>query len=47
MTFANEPFFVPAFQSYFKNEPVKEVYLFGSYARGKADENAELIYGSG
>ncbi|WP_250632151.1 type VII toxin-antitoxin system MntA family adenylyltransferase antitoxin [Rhodoflexus caldus] len=42
MTFANEPFFIPAFRSYFKDKPVKEVYLFGSYARGEADENSDI-----
>jgi uncharacterized protein len=27
---------------YFKDKPVKKVYLFGSYARGKADENSDV-----
>ena len=27
---------------YFKNKPVKQVYLFGSYARGEAEENSDI-----
>lgn len=27
---------------YFKDKPVKRVYLFGSYARGDADENSDV-----
>lgn len=27
---------------YFKDKPVKRVYLFGSYARGEADEKSDL-----
>lgn len=27
---------------YFKDKPVKEVYLFGSYARGEARENSDV-----
>lgn len=27
---------------YFKDKPVKTVYLFGSYARGEADENSDI-----
>jgi predicted nucleotidyltransferase len=27
---------------YFKDKPVKKVYLFGSYARGEADENSDV-----
>ena len=27
---------------YFKDKPVKRVYLFGSYARGEADENSDV-----
>jgi len=27
---------------YFKDKPVKSVYLFGSYARGDADENSDV-----
>lgn len=42
MTFANELFFMSAFRSYFKDKPVKEVYLFGSYACGEADENSDI-----
>jgi len=29
-------------QDYFKDKPVKKVYLFGSYARGEADENSDV-----
>lgn len=28
--------------AYFKDKPVKRVYLFGSYARGDADENSDV-----
>jgi len=28
--------------SYFKDKPVKKVYLFGSYARGEAKENSDV-----
>jgi predicted nucleotidyltransferase len=27
---------------YFKDKPVKKVYLFGSYARGEANENSDV-----
>ena len=27
---------------YFKDKPVHQVYLFGSYARGDADENSDI-----
>jgi len=27
---------------YFKDKPVKRVYLFGSYARGDANENSDV-----
>ncbi|PQJ10435.1 hypothetical protein CJD36_010690 [Flavipsychrobacter stenotrophus] len=27
---------------YFKDKPVKEVYLFGSYARGEAREDSDM-----
>jgi len=27
---------------YFKGKPVKRVYLFGSYARGDAEENSDI-----
>jgi predicted nucleotidyltransferase len=27
---------------YFKDKPVKRAYLFGSYARGDADENSDV-----
>jgi len=27
---------------YFKNKPVKSVYLFGSYARGEANETSDI-----
>jgi len=27
---------------YFKDKPVKSVYLFGSYARGDAEENSDI-----
>lgn len=30
---------------YFKDKPVKEVYLFGSYARGEARENSDVDLG--
>jgi predicted nucleotidyltransferase len=29
-------------QDYFKDKPVKKVYLFGSYARGDADEKSDV-----
>jgi uncharacterized protein len=29
-------------QEYFKDKPVNKVYLFGSYARGEADENSNV-----
>lgn len=29
-------------QEYFKDKPVKKVYLFGSYARGDANENSDV-----
>ena len=29
-------------QAYFKDKPVKEVYLFGSYARGDAKEDSDV-----
>ena len=28
--------------AYFKDKPVKKVYLFGSYARGEANENSDV-----
>lgn len=28
--------------AYFKDKPVKKVYLFGSYARGEATENSDV-----
>ncbi len=28
--------------AYFKDKPVKSVYLFGSYARGEAKENSDI-----
>lgn len=28
--------------NYFKDKPVKRVYLFGSYARGEADEKSDV-----
>ncbi len=28
--------------AYFDNKPVKKVWLFGSYARGEADENSDI-----
>ena len=27
---------------YFKNKPVKKVWLFGSYARGEADDDSDV-----
>lgn len=32
-------------QEYFKDKPVEEVYLFGSYARGEANENSDVDLG--
>lgn len=29
-------------QDYFKDKPVTKVYLFGSYARGEANENSDV-----
>lgn len=29
-------------KSFFKDKPVKKVYLFGSYARGEANENSDV-----
>ena len=29
-------------QEYFKDKPVNKVYLFGSYARGEANENSDV-----
>ncbi len=29
-------------QEYFKDKPVNKVYLFGSYARGEADEDSDV-----
>ncbi|MEO8854386.1 MAG: nucleotidyltransferase domain-containing protein [Ginsengibacter sp.] len=29
-------------QDYFKDKPVKKVYLFGSYARGDANEKSDV-----
>lgn len=29
-------------QDYFKDKPVNKVYLFGSYARGDADEKSDV-----
>jgi len=31
--------------AYFKDKPVKEVYLFGSYARGEAREDSDIDLG--
>jgi predicted nucleotidyltransferase len=31
---------------YFRNRPVLKAYLFGSYSRGEADNNAILIFWS-
>ncbi|AZI20905.1 nucleotidyltransferase family protein [Chryseobacterium taklimakanense] len=29
-------------QTFFRDKPVKKVYLFGSFARGEADENSDV-----
>jgi predicted nucleotidyltransferase len=29
-------------QNFFQDKPVKKVYVFGSYARGDADENSDI-----
>ena len=29
-------------KTFFTDKPVKKVYLFGSYARGEADENSDV-----
>lgn len=29
-------------QTFFQDKPVKKVYVFGSYARGDADENSDI-----
>lgn len=29
-------------KTFFADKPVKKVYLFGSYARGEADENSDI-----
>ncbi len=29
-------------KTFFKDKPVRKVYLFGSYARGEADENSDI-----
>jgi len=29
-------------KQFFQDKPVKKVYLFGSYARGEADENSDV-----
>ena len=29
-------------QDYFKDKPVKKVFLFGSYARNEAEENSDV-----
>ncbi|MDO5614923.1 MAG: nucleotidyltransferase domain-containing protein [Cruoricaptor ignavus] len=29
-------------QTFFKDKPVKKVYLFGSFARGEANENSDV-----
>jgi uncharacterized protein len=29
-------------KSFFSDKPVKKIYLFGSYARGEADENSDV-----
>jgi uncharacterized protein len=29
-------------KSFFADKPVKKIYLFGSYARGEADENSDV-----
>jgi predicted nucleotidyltransferase len=29
-------------KTFFADKPVKKVYLFGSYARGEADENSDV-----
>jgi predicted nucleotidyltransferase len=31
--------------SYFKDKPVEEVYLFGSYAKGEANEESDVDLG--
>jgi uncharacterized protein len=33
---------IKALQTFFTGKPVKKVYLFGSYARGEADENSDV-----
>ncbi|MBI3883086.1 MAG: nucleotidyltransferase domain-containing protein [Sphingobacteriales bacterium] len=33
---------IKVIKSFFQDKPVKKVYLFGSYARGDADENSDL-----
>lgn len=30
-------------KTFFADKPVKKVYLFGSYARGDADKNSEVV----
>lgn len=36
------PIEIEKIQNFFKDKPVKKVYLFGSFARGDADENSDV-----
>ncbi len=36
------PFEINQIKTFFADKPVKKVYLFGSYARGEADENSDV-----
>ena len=33
---------IAVLKNYFADKPVRQVYLFGSYARGDADENSDI-----
>ena len=36
------PIEIEKIQNFFKDKPVKKVYLFGSFARGDADANSDV-----
>ena len=36
------PFEINQIKTIFAHKPVNKVYLFGSYARGEADENSDV-----
>lgn len=39
-----QDYIIQVVQEYFKDKPVKRVYLFGSYANGQANDNSDVDF---